>query len=97
MQKTLFLTLIICLFYSSKVICQNLNLQIYGNNEIEDHIIDSIGYLKFHKNYASITNEIDSIQNKLYKIGFIESTFSEINKENDSSEIITKFSLIKTM
>jgi hypothetical protein len=71
------------------VICQNLNLQIYGHNEIEKQTIDSIGYLKFHKNYASITNEIDSIQNKLYKIGFIESTCSEINKENDSSFSVT--------
>jgi outer membrane protein assembly factor BamA len=74
------------------VICQNLNLQIYGKNEIENYTIDSIGYLKFHKNYASITNEIDSIQNKLYKIGFIESTCSEINKENDSSFSV-KFNL----
>lgn len=92
MPKTLFLTLIICLFYSTKVICQNLNLKIYGNNQIEDHTIDSIGYLKFHKNYSSIVNEIDSIQNKFYKIGFIESTCSEIQKENDSSFSV-KFNL----
>ncbi|HEY5688842.1 MAG TPA: POTRA domain-containing protein [Yeosuana sp.] len=94
MQKALFLTSIICLFYSSKVICQNLSLQIYGNNEIENQTIDSIGYLKFHQNYTSIVNEIDSIQNKVYNIGFIESTVSEIQKENDSSFSV-KFHLKK--
>jgi len=65
---------------------------MYGNNEIENQTIDSIGYLKFHNNYSSIVNEIDSIQHKFYKMGFIESTFSEILKENDSSFSVT-FSL----
>lgn len=92
MQKKLLLTLIICLFYFSNVISQNLSLQINGKSETENQTIDSIGYLKFHDNYSSIVNEIDSIQNKIYKIGFIESTFSEIQKENDSSFSV-KFSL----
>jgi len=51
-------------------------------------VIDSIGYLKNHKNYIQLTSQIDSVQTKLFKIGYIENESSKIEKENDSSYLV---------
>ncbi len=93
-QKTILFLFTICLLFSSKVFSQNLNLKLNSSNERENQVIDSIGYLKIHKNYSSIISELDSIQSKLFKIGYIESTYSEIQKENDSL-LLVKFDLKK--
>ncbi len=84
MQKTSFLLLIIYILFSLELYSQNLNLEVTGNNEAETKAIDSLNYLKFHKDYASITSEVDSIQNALYKIGYIENELKSIIKKNDS-------------
>jgi outer membrane protein assembly factor BamA len=76
---------IIYLFLYTTATSQNLTLKIFGNDTIESQVIDSIGYLKNHKNFTSINSEIDSIQNKLFKLGYIENESSKIEKENDSS------------
>ena len=43
-----------------------------------------MGYIKKHEDFTSISNEIDSVKNKLLKIGFIENKANEIKKRNDS-------------
>ena len=68
-----------------KAKCQNLTLKIYGKNDFENHVIDSIGYLKTHKNYVLLSSEIDSIQNKLFNLGYIENEISKIQKRTDST------------
>jgi outer membrane protein assembly factor BamA len=84
-RKTLISILIIYLLFSCKAIGQNLTLKIFGENNNESQVIDSIGYTKNHKDYALLSSEIDSVQNKLFKIGYIENDLSKIEKENDSS------------
>ncbi len=84
MQKTSFLLLIIYILFSPKLYSQNLNLRVLGNNEFETRAIDSLSYQKSHKNYASIKAEVDSIQNLLYKTGYIENDLKGIIKKNDS-------------
>ena len=85
MQKTSFSILIICMLFSSEVFCQNFYLNIYGDTAYENKVLDSLSYAKTHENYVSIKSEIDSVQNKLYKIGFIENELSAIKKTNDST------------
>ncbi len=84
MKKTSFLLLIIYILFSSELFCQNLHLKINGNTKHETSLIDSLNYLKIHKNYISIKHEIDSVQKKLFKIGYIENELKEITKTNDS-------------
>ena len=84
MHKSIILFILTCALFNTKALCQNLQLKINGNNEIGSRIIDSIGYSKTLKDYFSLTSEIDSLQLKLYKIGFIENQRTPINKENDS-------------
>ncbi|MDO5971268.1 POTRA domain-containing protein [Flavivirga aquimarina] len=85
MQKTSFLFFIIYILFSSELFCQNLYLKINGHTEFETDVIDSLNYLKAHKDYASIKHEADSVQKRLFKMGYIENGFKEIIKINDSS------------
>ncbi|WP_346883352.1 POTRA domain-containing protein [uncultured Algibacter sp.] len=63
---------------------QSLHLKITGNNEFETNAIDSLNYSKTHKDYNAVTNEIDSIQKSLSKLGYIENELKKIKKINDS-------------
>ncbi len=73
-------------------IAQVFHLEITGNNTFENKIIDSLNYSKKHTNAKSVLDEINSISEKLIKIGFIENQILESKKTNDSS-YIAKFSL----
>lgn len=85
MQKTSITILIIYFLFTCLAFGQNLSLKITGNDNKETMVIDSLGYLKNHKNYIQLVSEIDSVQTKLFKIGYIENESSKIEKENDSS------------
>jgi len=67
------------------VFCQNLTLKINGKTDLETRTIDSLGYLEVHSDFASIKSEVNTIQKKLYKIGFIESEVIILNKIDVSS------------
>ena len=76
--------LIIYILFSSEVLSQNLNLNIYGENEKETAVIDSMNYTKKHSDFASVNAEIDSVQKTLFKLGYIESKIKSVSKNNDS-------------
>lgn len=65
-----------------------------GENEKENKIIDSIGYILKHKNVKSLLDENNSLYEKLAKTGFTESELLENSKQNDST-FIFKYSLGK--
>ncbi|MCL5129041.1 POTRA domain-containing protein [Algibacter sp. L4_22] len=99
MQKTFISFLIIFLFFSTEVLCQTLYLNIDGKNKNETQVIDSLNYIKTHKDFFSIKSEVEFIQNTLFKKGYIENEVSEISKINDSVfatsiNLKTKFSSI---
>jgi len=60
-------------------------LKIIGQNDIENKIIDSIGYAKKHTDFKSVADENNSFYNKLIKKGYNDCQFSEVIKENDST------------
>lgn len=73
------------MFSSSTGFCQNLTFKIDGKNVIETSIIDSLGYLKSHRDYISIKSEIDNLQNTLFNMGYIENEIKKIKKINDTT------------
>ena len=85
MQKASFLVLIIYILFSSDIFCQNLFLKVDGNNKAETASIDSLNYLKVHTNFSSVKFEVDSIQNTLYKMGYIENDIQSFKKINDTT------------
>ncbi|WP_298530477.1 hypothetical protein [uncultured Algibacter sp.] len=62
-----------------------MHLKIDGYSKGETKILDSLNYSKSHINFISIQSEIDSIQNTLRTIGYIENKLLAIKKKNDSS------------
>ncbi|WP_194766108.1 POTRA domain-containing protein [Tamlana sp. I1] len=84
MQKTRYLFLIIYTLFSAEGFCQNLQLKVNGQTPTETQVLDSLNYLKNHKDYFSIKTELDSLQNTLYKLGYIENELKRIEKINDS-------------
>jgi hypothetical protein len=73
---------------------QEFQLKIVGENEKENKIIDSIGYILKHKNTKSIVDENSSFYEKLTKKGYTESNFLENFKQNDTT-FIFKYSIGK--
>ncbi|AUS04657.1 hypothetical protein [Pseudotamlana carrageenivorans] len=64
---------------------QNLGLKAYGKSDSETSTIKNLNYTAFHKNYKSVKLEVDSIQNALLKMGYIENELKFIKKINDST------------
>lgn len=85
MQKTGCLLLIIYTLFFQDLSCQNIQLQIAGENDYETSIIDSLNYSKKHLDYSSVESEIDSTRNRLFRIGFIENKLERISKFNDTT------------
>lgn len=92
-MKTAFLFLLFLIFGQNSS-AQNLYLQIIGGCTSETRTIDSISYLRKHKNTKSIQDEIIEISSKLSKIGYIDNNLSDFRKANDSS-YVTKLNLGK--
>lgn len=92
MSKTSIILLIIYTLFSLEVASQNLQLHIVGANDVETTIIDSISYKKNHPDLSTLQREIDSMQQRLFQIGYIENEFDKLSKKNDSS-FLASFSL----
>lgn len=92
LKKTFFLFLIISNFWNAAA--QEFQLNIVGQNEKENKIIDSIGYTIKHKNVKSVIDENNSFYEKLAKKGYNESQLVENSKLNDST-FIFRYSLGK--
>lgn len=59
-------------------------MKIIGLNDIENKIIDSIGYTHKHQNLKSILNENNSLYEKLTKKGYLNAQLIEDYKLNDT-------------
>ena len=69
-------------------VCQNLTLSVIGHDIMETQMIDSLGYVKTHKNFSLLSSQIDTLQKKLVSIGFLENEASKIERENDSTFLV---------
>lgn len=84
MHKPLILLFTCYSLFSLELRAQNLKLKIEGASLNETEIITSLDYQKNHVDYQSITIEVDSLQEKIIKLGYIENERSSIKKINDS-------------
>lgn len=85
MIKSTVLVLIIYTFFSLEVMGQNLWLKIEGETISETSTLDSLNYQNQHSDFKSLTAEVDTIQNTLLKLGYIENESLGIEKINDST------------
>ncbi|MGS2727303.1 POTRA domain-containing protein [Psychroserpens sp. BH13MA-6] len=77
------------LFFSGwhPLVAQNIYLKVTEASKKGVKTIDSIGYQDTFKDYLSLKQEVDNLQSKLVKAGFIESELMRFNKTNDSSYV----------
>ena len=82
MKKQILFFLLLIIY--SQAISQNFNLKIKGENEIENKIIDSIGYKTSHVNTKSIIDENNLFLDRIRKEGYCESNMISNIKIKDS-------------
>ena len=80
MKKLIFLLLL-----SPSIYSQQFYLKIEGNSSTENKTIDSIGYIKKHKEIKNVITSQNNFSQNLYKIGYLENELLETKKTNDSS------------
>jgi len=66
------------------VLGQELHVKIQSDKASETKTIDSIGYTKKHSSAKQITNEVQTLEQKLLRIGFLNQTKEAITKVNDT-------------
>lgn len=84
--------LLLFLIFGLNCSAQNFQLQLIGNSDLENKVLDSLNYNPKHKNIKSLTDEINLTSEKLSQKGFIENQVLETIKKNDSS-YTAKFNL----
>lgn len=82
-NRFLFLLLLLALS-SLKGIGQTLRLKVTTLDSSNQATLDSVGYQKRHGTIKSLSTEIDTLQYKIIRLGYIDSYHSEITRESDS-------------
>lgn len=77
--------LLFLLLFSPYIYSQQFYLTIEGTSSTENKIIDSIGYIKTHKEIKSVLESQKTFNQKLLNIGYLENELLESKKTNDSS------------
>lgn len=77
--------LIFLFLFSPYIYSQQFYLKIEGNSSTENKIIDSIGYIKTHKEIKNLLESQNNFNQTLLKIGYLENELLETKKTNDSS------------
>ncbi|CAM4374157.1 hypothetical protein FLTE109939_08085 [Flavobacterium terrigena] len=77
--------LIFLFLFSPYIYSQQFYLKIEGSSSTENKIIDSIGYIKIHKEIKNLLETQNNFNQNLLKIGFLENELLETKKTNDSS------------
>ena len=80
MKYVLFLFL-----FSPYIYSQQFYLKIEGNSSTENKTIDSIGYIKTHKEIKNLLESQRNFNQNLLNIGYLENELLETKKTNDSS------------
>jgi len=83
---------VLFLIFGTNCYSQTFQLKIIGSSSIENKVIDSLKYNSIHSKAKDISNEVNTMSEKLSKIGYIENQILENTRINDSS-YVAKFSL----
>jgi outer membrane protein assembly factor BamA len=68
---------------------QSLHLSAVGETEDETRLLDSLAYKMLFEDFKSLEAEAENIQKTLSHLGYLESEFINLQKDNDSSFIAT--------
>jgi hypothetical protein len=79
-----FVVISMFLIFGFRSNAQKFQLKLNGNDSIETKTIDSLFYIKTHKNLKSIDEEVVLTSKKLSQLGFIENKIVDNQKINDS-------------
>ena len=83
---------VLFLIFGTNCYSQTFQLKIIGSSSIENKVIDSLKYNSIHSKAKDISNEVNTMSERLSKIGYIENQILENTRINDSS-YVAKFSL----
>ena len=86
------LLFLLLFYFGTNCFAQTLQLKIIGTTVAESKLIDSLKYNSNHANVKAISDDINSMAERLSKIGYVENQVLENIRKNDSS-FIAKFSL----
>jgi len=75
----------LCFLVLLKLNGQSLQLQIKTQDSLEQRLVDSIGYEQKFENYKALASEVDSLFQKLIRLGYLDAVTSQITKSNDST------------
>ncbi|WP_111685500.1 POTRA domain-containing protein [Winogradskyella tangerina] len=78
-----FFTFLILVF-SNQIFGQSLGLKVTAENESKTAIIDSLGYKKTFENFNAISKELDTIEYKLIRLGFIDIRLDSVARRSDT-------------
>ncbi len=81
------------LFYgclsTSSLSAQSLHLKAFGSSEDETKILGTLDYQHTFSDFNTLQLETKYIAQNLYYLGYLESDFSSLNKENDTLFVAT--------
>lgn len=83
-RHLLFSSVLLMLSYSN-ISSQNLTLNIFGIDEAETNIIDSLSYKRSFINYKALNEEVLLLNKKLQNLGYLENKLLKTEKTNDST------------
>ena len=69
---------------SGKLCAQNLKLEINAEKQISEGLLDSLQLQLNFKNYLELKREVDTLLPKFQRLGFIESSLTQLTRKNDS-------------
>lgn len=93
-MKSIFYVFLYLNIYTSffcELSAQKLELKFDAEKDHYKTIIDSIHPINFFDNYQQLKVQVDSIQTKIQKLGFIDCNIKELKKINDSLFIANYF------
>jgi|TARA_R100000479_G_scaffold85403_1_gene41536 outer membrane translocation and assembly module TamA len=66
-------------------------LEISAERTISEELKDSLSFINTFKDYNSLKKEVDTLAQKLERLGYIESKLQDLNKKNDSTYLANYF------
>ena len=86
MKKQFWAILFFLSFCCTSIICaQNLRLNVVGESVPKSKIIDALNYKKNFSDFNSLKAEVDTLQIRLLRKGYIDTAIKSIYKVNDST------------
>ncbi len=85
---SLFLLLNICISFTNPISAQEIYLQVHGKDSLQTGEIQKLNFTTVFKDFKTLTEEIDTTEVKLQRLGYIALERDTILRKNDSTYTI---------